>query len=465
MENLDDFMKKKFLEDPGDGGRFAFKEEYWQQAEALIAADEKRRRRRRRFWWWTGGSLLLAGIAAGLWWYGLRAPETGNQAVSENAVTASPSADRENNFEKNQRHAGDSTATIFSASSATGQTREQTSLVEKTKIFPTRLPSVDRPNAQTRAGGTLKNPSRQSDGAASLAKPAAASESPAPRTTNIPGVNPTADSADHAVPTTAGKPVHPPADTSTAVSPDVPARPGSVRILALLPLPRRPLVVPPPRLPKRPPAPVPVAESPKPTPDGRFSLSLAAFGTGYTPAESGQGFGVGAGLIARYRLGASFALQAEALWRMRAMSAGPEPASARQVRYGFGYESDRYELAPTASHWLEIPLAVQWQRGRWSAGVGVAPGFLLGVQGRLTHERETSLSARTVTREAVQLDKKPFYPNYVAAFGGGQYALTRRLNLGLRLHYLGGDFRRPADDFQPSRQTLWADLGLRYEFN
>ncbi|MFZ4634975.1 MAG: hypothetical protein ACOYNO_12270, partial [Saprospiraceae bacterium] len=61
MENLDEFMRRKFNEPTADDdARFDFKEEYWLQAEALIKQDE--RRRRAAIWWWRTGvatALLL----------------------------------------------------------------------------------------------------------------------------------------------------------------------------------------------------------------------------------------------------------------------------------------------------------------------------------------------------------------------------------------------------------------------
>ena len=67
MENIDDFMQRKFdSDDPAE--RFPFREEYWEQAQALIEADEQRRRKRRRFlFWWFSGAALIGVGALWLW--------------------------------------------------------------------------------------------------------------------------------------------------------------------------------------------------------------------------------------------------------------------------------------------------------------------------------------------------------------------------------------------------------------
>ena len=67
MENkdrLDEFLQHKFAEDDPEQ-RFAFREEYWQQAQMLIEADERRKRRRGLFWWWMTGGTDYAGNPSG----------------------------------------------------------------------------------------------------------------------------------------------------------------------------------------------------------------------------------------------------------------------------------------------------------------------------------------------------------------------------------------------------------------
>ncbi len=243
------------------------------------------------------------------------------------------------------------------------------------------------------------------------------------------------------------------------------ARQKAQQVVLLLPTLLRPLSPPLRRLPRLLPPPVQVAETRKQPGEGRLGMGLLAFGTGYSPAPGTQRFGFGAGLCADWRLGQSWQLQVSPLWRVRAMGdfiAAWEPQNDAQLRYSFGFESDEYTLEGMASHWLEIPIGLQWRRGPWRAEAGVAPGFLLGIQGRLTHLRETSLTPTRTDRKAVRLDGAPFYKNYVAVFGGGRYALSPRLELGLRLHYLGGDFRRQTDEYTPPRQTLWLDAGLHW---
>jgi len=70
VKNIDDLMQQKYDNDDPNG-RFAFREEYWEQALALIEADEARRRKKRRWllWWCLAGLLLVAagyGLGGGI---------------------------------------------------------------------------------------------------------------------------------------------------------------------------------------------------------------------------------------------------------------------------------------------------------------------------------------------------------------------------------------------------------------
>ena len=60
MENIDDLMRQKFdSDDPGE--RFEFREEYWEQAQALLEKEDDKRRR--RFWLIIGLVLAMALLA------------------------------------------------------------------------------------------------------------------------------------------------------------------------------------------------------------------------------------------------------------------------------------------------------------------------------------------------------------------------------------------------------------------
>lgn len=485
MENLDDFMKKKMLDGaPNDGEHFEFKEEYWQQAEALIVADERRRRRRRFFWWLSSGVFVLA--LSAVWWC-MQQPE--GAAVSEN--TAAPAL--ENPATEGISAAGE--AQKHAPSVAKGDTILEIKAHDQQSVSGQNLtvqPSATASNDVSSENKSFKNQRAEAGAPAAHPKPSAnprhqrhnpkdgLPKSPSEITSNpiqSKGQNPSGvqnalglngptslagkanDQEPDNQPGTAKDQLQPGGNPPNAVpreeQPDI----------LLLPTLLRPLLPLVPNLPHILLQHLPVAETNKIPGGRRFGLGLTAFGSGYFPSESTQRFGFGAGLSADWRLGSTWYLQASPLWRVRTMGDfvtewGPQ--NAAQLRYSFGFERDEYTLESMASHWLEIPVALQWRQGPWRAEAGVAPGFLLSVQGRLTQVRETSLTARSTTRKAVRLDDAPFYKNYVAVFAGGQYALTKSLGLGVRLHYLGGDFRRQTDEYTPPRQTLWLDAGLHW---
>ncbi|MBL7803484.1 MAG: hypothetical protein JNL02_07095 [Saprospiraceae bacterium] len=462
MENIDDFMKKKMLDEaPGGGRPFEFKEEYWQQAEALIVADERRKRRRRFIWWWSAGLLLLA-LGAGAWWMLHISPQP--DTIAQQMPPAS------------QEHFDKQTDTAYTAFPKTPSNLSQQSNNTATRAPQPEGTNNATPNSSINSSPE-KNSSAQQTNANLSAKTASGKKTPqpSPGSTDKPGSpnnSPRQQSSD--APTVAAgttgaagnaaseTPGVPPADNTAAAASPVAA---PLAVVALLPTrPLTPLRHLPPTLPPQKPRPsLPQAQAP--TPDRRLQLDVFGLGSVYAPTASTQRYGAGAGISASWRLGQAWALQAAPMWRMRTMGAFPEvwePQNTRQLRYSFGYTLDEYSLESTASHWLEIPVGVQWRKLPWTAEAGLAPGFLLGVQGRQTHAQEGSLEARTSGSQWVRLDDAPFYKNYFAVYAGGRYALGKKLGIGLRIHYLGGDFRRPSSEFTPPRQTFWLDAGLHW---
>lgn len=468
MENIDDFMKKKMLDEaPGSGRPFEFKEEYWQQAEALIVADERRKRRRRFIWWWSAGLLLLA-FGAGAWWILHISPQP--DTIAHQFPAAS------------QEHFDKQTDTAYTAFQKTPSNLSQQSNNTATKAPQPDGTNSALPNSSFNSSinsSTEKNTSSQQTNANLSAKTASGNKAPQPspgstdksgssnnspqqQTSGAPTVAAgTTDAAGNAASETPGAS---PADKQSAAA-AMPPLVAPLAVVALLPArPLTPLKHLPPTLPPQAAQPsLPQAQAP--APDRRLHLDVFGLGSIYTPAASTQRYGAGAGISASWRLGQAWALQAAPMWRMRTMGAFPEvwePQNTRQLRYSFGYTLEEYSLESMASHWLEIPVGVQWRKLPWTVEAGLAPGFLLGVQGRQTHALEGSLEARTSGSQWVRLDDAPFYKNYFAVYAGGRYALGKKLGIGLRVHYLGGDFRRPSSEFTPPRQTFWLDAGLHW---
>lgn len=458
MENIDDFMKKKMLDEaPGSGLPFEFKEEYWQQAEALIVADERRKRRRRFIWWWSAGMLLLA-LGAGAWWALHLSPKpnaiarqnpAANQAfLGQPADTTRTSVPKPpSSFDQPLKS---NTETEAPQSSGTASALPSSSFNSSAENQPSSQPTHTNPSTQTTF---QKNTPQRSRKNVIQAKQTTRNEPTTDAPAVVAGATDGSENTDSETPT---------ADQRAAAATPVFVPVAVVALLPARPLPPLQHLAPglPPQAPKQSP---PQAQAP--APDRRLHLDVFGLGSVYTPAASIQRYGAGAGISASWRLGQAWALQAAPMWRMRTMGAFPEewgPQNTRQLRYSFGYTLDEYSLESMASHWLEIPVGVHWRKLPWTAEAGLAPGFLLGVQGRQTHASEGSLEARTTGSQWVRLDDAPFYKNYFAVYAGGRFALGKKLSIGARVHYLGGDFRRPSAEFTPPRQTLWLDAGLHW---
>ncbi len=481
MENLDDFMKKKMLGSaPDDDQRFEFKEEYWQQAEALIVADE-RRKRRRRFFWWLYSSILVLGMAVGgyLWQQSNKAGNTGLASLdisekttaqdfsgskNEAATTATASGDTirgSQNSSSGQAATGSANPSVpIEPASTNPQTTPPASSIPSTQQSTQTLAAH-----QTSSTKTIRNKNAPKTGAipSEGKSPKSVQKNAAVNSPALPANNDRNDpNAPGSQPTSATEAATP---LPASGNPEAPVPQTKQTEPSFLPTYLRPLAPLTPRLPRMPQPDSTAAIAEKPPVAHRFGLTLNTFGSAYFPTDKSQAFGYGAGLTAEWRFGSSWALLVAPSWRarnIRTVLDSWEPASAQQLRYSFGFERDEYTLDGLASHWLEIPVGIQWRRGPWKAEAGVAPGFLLGVQGRMTHTHESSLESRSIDRKMVRLDKSAFYKNYIPVFAGGNYSLTRRLGVGVRMYYLGGDFRRPTDVDSSPRQTLWVDAGLRW---
>lgn len=485
MENIDDFMKKKMLDDAADGGqRFEFREEYWLQAESLIVAQEQRKRRRRFFWWLSSGFLLLA-LSVGAWqtWFQPNAGNTLASSATPGAAANQTLVHHNSNNTGNTNPAKDTLNTqtnlstrennpSFSTQQQTLSSSGQSGKAGETPTAATTQPKSGRNNADNRQHGKADGANKSKNGLPSGQQELRSGTA----RVDAEKSDRSSQGSDAAAQPTAAETTRPASGTDgKSVENEQPVSSGTglptartVANLDLLPTLLRYLQPVPPRLPNVvspavPPGPVAQTED-KPAANRKLHIAALAFGSVYAPAASTQRWGAGAGVSVSWRIGNSWAIQAAPMWRMRTMGAFAQqwdPQNSSQLRYSFGYDLTQYSLESAATHWLEIPVGVLWRQLPWTAEAGIAPGHLLVVQGRKTTSTESSLSARKTTREFVKLDKSPFYNNYVAVYAGGQYALTRRLNLGVRMYYLGGDFRRPSDEYTPPRQTLWVDAGLR----
>ncbi len=487
MENIDDFMQRKFdSDDPAE--RFPFREEYWEQAQALIEADEHRRLKRRRFlfWWFFSGLLVGAGA---LWlWLGQpgQASEwaSGKDAAQPGVVTPAapslkntlPGNDKSNiattpgsTNASSESGSGNSLKNIDNQQDRVGEGQVQAgSTPEKTKetLSVSALPGVRKP-ALAPPKNNRKAPAAEKPDSIEKSTvpgdPSSENNSPARAKTteqNAAIKQVTSILPDNQAPAPANVPVSP--GDSTQATDAVPT--VSVALLEVLELPfpralrdRKNLVFH--KTPKK------YAAEIKPVSDKRFvwgaatSVSTWKSGTGYT-----------AGIFGNYRLNAPWSLTAGLQLRyLPPPTTDPLPDSSEQVsvqyRYSFGFERTEWRRTTVGLYYLEIPLAARWQRGRLGLEAGVAPGILLRARDQVTQTLESSLGGiETPTKRFETGEKSKFRRGYFSTFVLAEWRVVSRLGLTLRGNYRPGSILKPVENVEFEKYALGLDIGLRWRF-
>lgn len=441
MKNIDDFMRQKFDNDPDKSGRFDFREEYWEQAQAMLEAEEARRKRRRWLLWWAF-SVAVAVVAVAVYsssGSGQKQVADGGSSDSRQEQRAEKSGSGSGQEQILSGHSAGSEAVQTQGSAAAkGFILEEKTLVADSVFLKNKIENQGF-GTKNGAAGNRFAPEQPSGKGGDLPakKPQAQSESP----TNSDGVT--------------GSPPPPPNNEPNDLR-DFASLPT---LLQLLQLPPRPLDTPY----------VSMAARPiEPVRERRFTFGLAASASLSQTSPDGKRLGGVGGAFAEYRLAPSWSLTAGAQWRFlpgdrRADSAVAETST--QLRYGFGYQQDEFSLETCGLHFLELPVGLQWRRGAFGAEAGVASGFLIGVQGRLTQSHSESLQdGVSETRSRVWLDKSPYRSAYFAPFFGAEWRATQKLGLSLRGVYHPGSLAKENPDTPPPGSLFWLDAGVRFRF-
>jgi hypothetical protein len=474
MENLDDFMRQKFNTDPdASGERFEFREEYWEQAQALLEAEEKRRRKRRRWllWW-----VFLGVIAVAVAVYSNNG-RLARRSLGEGGQSARDTLDHQ-----------------YSGSADDIQTRGDTTT--KGFISGEKIPGTDsvfpKNNIENQGFG-IKNGMPGTVGASDRqagknnntkdAQPETSAQKPAPlpSRSDSKGVQPAGTSPNQpdVEKEKNGQPTspNPPASVQNATLPGHQTDSTNVSVIAqndlhefnnfaalptltgLLDLPTRDLDTP---------NVTPYVQSIKPVRERTFSFGLAATATLSQASPDGKRLGATGGVFLDYRFAPAWSLTTGANWRYLAgaWAGDTVPTTSEQLRYGFGYQQDAWNLETRGLHFIEVPIGLRWQRGAFSISGGFAAGFLIGVQGRLTQQHSESLqNGVTTERSRVWLNKTPYYPFSPTVFLGGEWRVTQRLGLTLRGAYRPGSIgEKLIPDVVPPANLFWLDAGLRWYF-
>lgn len=469
MENLDDFMRQKFdTHDPAQ--RFQFREEYWEQAQALIEAEEARRKKRRRWllWWLFFGVMGMA-VAVYSGSLALRSFSEGrSKSRQQEQLTGHDSDGKTGRIGENAHSIDQNGVQVQEDNAANGlvsieKTPDTNSTFLKNKMDKTSeiRNQTQQKNTENQGFGTnkkntdgvIKSEQRTEKGNGNPASPSSTplklnSETGSPRQTpqaenTRPGIP--ADSAD-AVATA------PEIFKNLDVFAELPT------LLNLLERSERPLDTP---------FAEPYLQPIKPVRKQKFSFGLVVAGTlsQASPDEKRLG-GVG-GVFAHYRFAPSWSLAAGANWRYLSGNWADDTASteSEQLRYSFGYKRDFWSLQTHGLHFLEIPLGLRWGRGALSAEAGFAPGILLGVQGQITHEHSESLQQGVrIERSKVWLEKTPYRQFSPTFYLGGEWQATRHLSLSLRGTYRPGSIGKKLTDAPVPANIFWLDAGLRWYF-
>lgn len=483
MENIDDFMQRKFdSDDPAS--RFPFREEYWEQAQALIEADERRKKRRRLLFWWCSAG-ALAGIAV-LWlWLGKPVPT--DDLVSSHPSDTVPATERKQETAPLPTTSNNAPIETrgYNASNAAPEQNEKNGL----KASENKEPSEDfdrnehsvHPNS-TEKNGRYSMPSNaqqknlksfQNTQPLHAPENAKVQKSNSSETDNfqinasIPNQKTVPNNSVSRVQT---------ADNTSSDMPGVVASNAltmakdsiqvlkQVTLLDLLALPFAPAKHAKKKtsLPRFPYQPMPI----KPVVDKRFAWEA---GVDIISWKAGQGF---AGQLATtYALNTRWKVFAGVQYRYlplpEQMSASADSAANTSVQYKYSFGLERLETRRIhqAMNTLEIPVGIRWQSGRLGISAGLAPGFLLSVKDRFSQIRETTLGGVKELDGYSGLGEKTGFQNtYLRMSLSAEWRILPQLGLHIQGNYRPGSILIPTEASTPDKNFWYGDAGVCWHF-
>lgn len=436
-------MQQKFNADDPEA-RFEFREEYWVQAQALIAHHEREKRRRRFlfFWWVLAGAALLTTL--GWWW--LSRPNaifTAERQVDQATIAAG--ADQAD-------AAADTRHNITAKSGSNGKAIDQMS--GHTTPQPT-----DPVHAKAAAKSTSGAP-RQPDDKPKTIKSGAASE---PAVGDLP-TNPLepGGAATAALEALRGASNNPMPEKTTGFSPTqavetvLPIALASHKVsLERLPTLMRPK-----------PEAIIFTKIIKPHRDHaknrEYGLQMAL---SYAPEAKRAGFSLG--VFAQYRL--------KNQWFVftglgaRVLPIAPSDANnvgTEQTFYSFGFTRQRYQEESRNFLLLEAPVALQYRRRRsWLEG-GLLVNYMVGAQGRVVKTLESSLAKTesNIDQAIVAQDLRGYRRLTLNYFVGGGVRLGNGPDVFMRGAIRPGGFKKALADAATTGSVFWIDAGVRFRF-
>ncbi len=487
MENLDDLMRQKYDNDD-PAGRFEFREEYWEQARALIEADEARRRKKRRWLlWWTFAGALLIGAAV-CWWPlatgdgrqsgsmeqridstvimpESSSPVTNTSPLSTIPEQSSKDPDATNKMSATANIPGQKldNATAFTDKNNLTNNKKQ----QKAPLFN---PKNGQGNKIAPVAGTTGNYPKgfQNDLSATaqtavLSKGARALETESNRTSAA-GQETLATGA---LPASTGFPGSENANNTAIPAPEEASKSLEkiLEQLFTLPLPFPPVSSE--RSWKHNMAPtetVPMANQIKPVKDQRFSLGVSAAAMAYKASPDRRWLGFSGAAVAAYQWNKTWSASVGLGVRYQPGNWIDSTGEAlSSLRYSFGFASIISEQRAVGLLSLEIPIAATWHRRAFSLEAGVAPGRLLYALNRFKQTTESSFEAEKVTRNRLERgDLAPFGKFYANTFAGAAWRFTRNTSISLRGNYRFGAIVNASTEDPGIKGGASVELGIRW---
>lgn len=495
MENFDERMRHKYDNDD-PGGRFEFREEYWEQALALIEADEalRRQKRRRGLLWWSLAGLLL--LSAGIGWWCMTGANTGlnpESAIGANETTGQSITQPDKATQQDATHTTDKTATASNTTTTdTNQTdKTNTSDVQnqgKNNSFNTKnntlnaaqrsqqLPARNRAfDAKGNASGNnnssnsdkqLTQKGKQANTTPQSSGLSTGAEQPTGNVNTAQGAgNGGAENALKNPENTGGAAAENADATTTPAAAPVKTLDKLLEQLFTLPLPMEPAISTEKKALKTPEKAVePMANQIKPVKDSRFSAGLAASGLLYKSSIDKRNLGFTTALYGAYRINRHWS--ASAGLGIRFTPGTWTDTSGTQFTesflYSFGFESVQTERRAAGLLSLEIPVAASWHHGAFGLEAGVAPGYLLYALDRYKETTENSFHGPKTTRNRLEKADTESYGRYYAnTFAGAEWWFSRNASLTLRGNYRLGALVIQSVENPAVKAGASVELGLK----
>lgn len=463
MAEFDEFMKQKMSGEVP----YPFREEYWEQAAALLEADRRRRRRFIVFW-----ILLAIVILSASWctWANLTAQKSG-MAGEKSPADSQKSMVREDPKAASQSTPGWDPTTFVDNLPSEKSPHSLTRLSDQDSSGTNPFFEQNRPTVANNSINNHTNTKQNFKTTSSLPTGKLHENQPLTSTTSIRNAEQPAFEPEWNNSEPEKNAIDPPGWAPEETSSLEGQNPGSAQVRVMIsPLALLPGIAIQPLPEKNPPFLVytyPTVPSGDIQPaKTRLQLGVGLSGCFYPGGRAKDRLGGTASIFLQKNISQNWSITAGIQYRYRPFSGLlPEIDGENQIqsstikKYGFGVMEKQYTLDLKAQHWIEIPLGVNWKRRDFVFSTGVNPGILAAVAGKMKEFEKNSISDfKEIKNQWVHFDPQGFQQFYVAPWIGAAWAPRAKWYLGLRLHYQATAW--PYHDSPAGK--IWVDAGIGY---